>query len=94
MKISVTYAGNPYEVIGEIDYNDITMFGEAYPTSRVLDGCFDGWASQEWLEFCFDKAGETYSAVYLFDGDEVEAAGEYSENLPFNVDHIARLEIQ
>lgn len=89
--IPVGYGQPDYD--GMIDISTITITGQAEPTSRCLDGSSDAGYAQEWVEPGQLPDGTTCSVVYLFDDEDVAAAGDDESSLPWDEDHIARVRL-
>ncbi|MDP3770850.1 MAG: hypothetical protein Q8R16_00950, partial [bacterium] len=70
--------------------------GDAYPTSRVLEGSSDHGYAEEWAEPAMLPDGTECYRMYLFADDEV--IGEDGEPLepdmlPWDDEHVARIKI-
>lgn len=92
--IDITFSGNPYAVIGKVAFADLTITGNAEPTSRVLDGSLDHGFTEEWSEPATLPSGQACRVIYLFDdADIVDTDGEplESENYPWDPEHIRRV---
>jgi len=80
-----------------IDIDEVITFGNAEPTSRVLDGSSDHGYAQEWTEDCNLPDGRKGQVVYLFsDEDLLDKDGEPIEDvadLPFDNDHVRRIRL-
>lgn len=75
-----------------VDVSLVVSIGDgAEPTSRVLDGSEDHGYAQEWSEEARMPDGRKCYRMYLFTAEEVEAAGENSEDLPWDDEHVARI---
>ena len=61
----------------------------AYPTCRCLPGLYDQANYQEWAERGTID-GEAVTVYYLFDNAEAEV--EDGSDIPFDADHISRIE--
>lgn len=90
MRINVTPRGNPYEVLEQVDTDNIEFSDPAYPMSRFLDG------SQEWYEQIKLVDGRTGVLVYLFDADDThDEDGEPLDpaDFPWDYDYAKRIHL-
>ena len=82
--------GNYYDEGAEmIDPNLVRTTGQAFPTSRVLDGSSDHGYAQEWAEAGVLPDGRHCRVMFLFSEEEVGV--EEQEDLPWDMDHVVRI---
>jgi hypothetical protein len=88
------YAAHGTEMI---DAAEVKATGNAFPTSRVLNGSSDHGYEQEWFEPAVLPDGRSCYRVYLFDeGDITDDNGDPidAEDYPWDDQHVRRIKLR
>jgi len=95
LKIKVGQYSNHTELT-EVEENDLVFGNESEPTSRLLEGSIDSWASEEWVQDGTLK-GKKCRIFYLFEEKEIindEDEPLEAEFYPWDDDHISWIEVE
>lgn len=77
--------------VAHVEFGDFRPSGNAFPTSRVLEGSVDHGVAEEWAEpgsIILDGESRPAQRCYLFDADEV---CDEAEDYPWDAEHCARI---
>jgi hypothetical protein len=89
--INVQYTHGDLTPAGVVAFDAFESLGNAYPTSRLLDGSSDHGFAEEWAEpGCVLINGELRpaQAIYLFTADEINSD---ANRYPWDAAHVARI---
>jgi len=78
-----------------VTFDELERRGNAEPTSRLLDGSEDHWASEEW-EQPSSVRGQLCTIYYLFDADDIVDADDEpleADRYPWDAEHISWVEL-